>query len=149
MNANRSKRCPTPRRRRPRRGYALVEVAISILIAMTAMVVMVKVLGWLGAERRSADRRGWAVQAASNVLERVAAEPFDRVTAETVKSIAAATGATKALPDAAWEIDVADEPDKPVASKRVGLSLRWKERSGGWSSPVRLTSWVFRKGGKS
>src|SRR5437660_1076339 len=75
MNANR------PQTRPRRRGYTLIEMAIAVIVVMTAMGVTVRVLGWNARERRAADRREWAVQAASNILERVSAEPFDRVTA--------------------------------------------------------------------
>ena len=136
MNANRS-------RSRPRRGFGLAELAISAMVVMVAMGVTVKVLGWVATERRAADRREWAVQTVSNVLERVGSEPFDRVTTETVKTIAAATTRDRALPDAVWEVAVEDDKDAPIPSRRVSLQLRWKERSGGWGAPVRLTAWVY------
>ena len=131
---------------RPRRGYTLLELAVSVMVLMTAMIVSVRVLGWVGNERRASDRRQWALQTASNVLERVSREPFERVTPETVKSIAAATAAERALPDPAWEVAVDVVKGEATPSKRVTLGLRWKERSGELGAPVRLTSWVFRTG---
>jgi hypothetical protein len=124
----------------------VLELAVSVLVLLAAMSVTVKVLGWFGNERRAADRRQWAVQAASNVLERVASEPFDRVTAERTREIAAATGAAKVLPGAAWDVAVEDDRDLPVPARRVYVQLRWEERTGGWGSPVRLTTWVYRRG---
>ncbi len=139
MNAN-------PFRTRPRRGYTLIELAISVVVVMAAMGVTVKVLGWVATERRAADRRDWAVQTVSNVMERVSSGPFDRVTPEAVKAVAAATSADRALPGAVWGVTVEDEPGGPAPARRVALQLRWKERSGGLSLPVRLTAWVYRKG---
>jgi hypothetical protein len=122
---------------------------MSVLVLLAAMNVTVKVLGWVGTERRGADRRQWAVQAASNVLERVAAGPFDRVTPDNVKAITARTDASRVLPGPAWEVEVDDEPGSPVPARRVSVRLRWKERSGEWGAPVRLSAWVFRRGAGS
>jgi hypothetical protein len=122
---------------------------MAVFVLMLAMSLMVKALALTGVERRAADRRLWAVEAASNVLERAAAEPFDAVTAEKVRALADEAEAGRVLPGAAWEFDVREEPGAPVASKRVTVRLRWKDRSGGWDAPVRLTAWVFRERGRS
>jgi hypothetical protein len=137
------------RGRSRRRGYGLVEVAMAVFVLMIAMSLMVKALALTGVERRAADRRLWAVEAASNVLERVTAEPFGSVTAEKARSLADEAEAGRVLPGAAWEFDVRDEPGAPVGSKRLTVRLRWKDRSGGWESPVRLTAWVYRGRGRS
>jgi hypothetical protein len=113
---------------------------------MAAMGVSVRVLGWIGTERRAADRRLWATQALSNLAERVSAEPFGRVAPARAKELASEAHADRVLPEAEWSIDVADEP-RPVPARRVALLLRWKERSGGWDGPARLTFWVYRAGG--
>src|SRR5262249_8816880 len=104
--------------------------------------------GWLGAERAAADRRLWAAQEVANVMEQLSAEPFDRVDASRARAMAAEGQATRALPGAEWGAEVVDEPDGPVAAKRVTLRLRWKGRSGEWEAPARLTSWVYRRGGR-
>lgn len=137
---------PNHSRTRPRRGYTLIELAVSLLVVMAAMGVSVKVLGWVATERRAADRRDWALQTVSNVLERVTSGPFDRATAGEVKALAAATAAGRSLPGAAWEVAVEDEPGAPAPARRVSLQLRWNERAGGLGAPVRLTAWVYRRG---
>jgi hypothetical protein len=139
------------RRTRPaaRRGYGMIELAMAVFLLMAAMGLMVKALAAIAAERVAADRRLWAAEATSNVMERVAAEPFEAVTVEKARSIAADAHADRALPGAAWEVSVEDEPAGPAASKRVALRLKWKDRWGGWDAPVRLTGWVFRGRGRS
>jgi prepilin-type N-terminal cleavage/methylation domain-containing protein len=133
------------RRGKARRGYTLIELAISMLVLVAAMGVTVKALGWLGQERRAGDRRQWAVQAASNVMERLASEPYEQVSDATAKALVAEAGADRVLPGAVWDVTVTDDAGSPVPGKRVALALRWRERSGGWGSPVRLTSWVYRR----
>ena len=44
---------------------------------MIAMTLTVKVLGWVGTEHRAWDRRQWAAQEASNLMEQATARPFD------------------------------------------------------------------------
>lgn len=139
----------TPAGRRRRRAYGLVEVGMAVMLIVAAMSLMVKALGVVANERREADRRLWAVEAASNVLERASAEPFEGITREKVDAIAADTGAERVLPGAAWESTVEDDRGAPVPAKRVSLRLRWKNRSGGLGEPVRLSTWVYRKGGRS
>lgn len=127
-----------------RRGYGLVELAMAILLVLVAMTLLVRGLALAGAERRVADRRLWAVEAASNVLERIAAEPFEGLTADAARALAAGAQADRVLPGAEWEVAVDADRGAPVPAKRVALKLRWKDRSGGFVAPVRLTAWVYR-----
>jgi len=139
----------TPAGRRRRRAYGLVEVGMAVMLVMAAMSLMVKALGVVANERREADRRLWAVEAASNVLERVSAEPFDGITRKIVDEIAAGVHAERVLPGATWESAVEDDRGAPVPAKKVSLRLHWNDRSKGPGAPVRLTTWVYRKGGRS
>jgi hypothetical protein len=147
MNANRTEnRTRLMRwRRTRRRGYSIIELALALFLFMTAMGLTVKVLGWVGTERRGADRRLWAVQVVSNVMDRLSAEPFESVTADRARTIADEAAAGKAVPGASWEIAVNDEREAVPPAKRVSLQLHWNDRSGGWDGPVRLTSWVYRR----
>jgi hypothetical protein len=79
-------------------------------------------------------------------MERATSEPFDRVSEETVKALTGAAEAGRWLPGADWEVSVTDDRSAPVPARRVALRLRWKERSGNWVAPVRLTSWVYKRG---
>ena len=49
---------------------------------MIAMALTVKVLGWVGVERKVWDRRQWAAQEAANLMEQITSRPFGDVTAE-------------------------------------------------------------------
>ena len=139
-------RTNNPRGPSRRGGYTMVELAVSVLVLVAAMGISVRVVGWVGAERRSADRRQWALQEVANVMERVSAEPFDRVTPAKARAIASGSDAAGRLPGGSWEVAVDDERDSPVPARRVSVRLRWKDRSGGWEAPARLTAWVFRRG---
>lgn len=135
----------TPVDRRARRGSLLLEVAMSGVMLMIAMALTVKVLGWAGAERRAWDRRQWAAQEASNLMEEATSRPFEAVTASALKSLQLSPQARALLPAAELASEVAEnDPAGGPGSKRVAIRLRWHNRSGEWDAPVRLTSWIYR-----
>ena len=111
---------------------------------MIAMTLTVKVLGWVGVERRAWDRRQWAAQEISNLMEEAASRPFAEVSAAGLKGLALSPHARALLPGAELAAEVAEnEPTGGPGSKRVAIRLRWHNRSGEWDAPVRLTSWVY------
>jgi hypothetical protein len=123
---------------------------MSAAMLMIAMSLIARVVGWTAAERRSLDRRQWAVMEAANLMERLNGRSFDKLTTEAVKDLALSAEAVRTLPDASLQIDVTDrDPAGGDDSKRVALRLRWRGRSGEWEAPVRLTSWVYRRKGGS
>jgi hypothetical protein len=132
---------------RARRGSLLAEVAMSGAILMIAMALTVKVLGWVGAERKVWDRRQWAAQEAANLMEEITSRPFAEVNAESTKKRALSPEALRLLPEAELKVEVGENDQAGGAgSKRVALQLRWLNRSGEWDAPVRLVSWIYRGG---
>ena len=61
------------------------------------MMVMVKLLAWVGAERQAAERRQWDSHEFSNAMEHIVSEPFDRVTTERARSLLAEVSLLKSL----------------------------------------------------
>jgi hypothetical protein len=127
-----------------RQGYGLAELAIAFVLLTAAMSVTVKALSWVASERTTADRRRWVALELSNAMERIMAEPFDRVTAERAKAIVADTPLSKDLHAAEIDAHVDDESAGALESRRVRLRVRWKGRSGEWDAPVAITAWVSR-----
>ncbi len=131
--------------RRARRGSLLAEIAMSSVLLMIAMSLTVKVLGWMGVERRSWDRRQLAAQEISNLMEDATSRPFEDVTSASLKGLAISSHVRALLssPELATEVAENDSAGGP-GSKRVAIRLRWHNRSGEWDAPVRLTSWIYR-----
>ncbi len=128
-----------------RRAYGLIELAIAIFILTAVLGVMVKVVSGVGFERRAVDHRLLAIQEASNLLERLTSEPFDRLSSERAKAISEGSLPKKGLPGGSWQIDVVDVQGGPLPAKRLSVRLRWQDRSQGWDGPVSLTSWVYSR----
>jgi hypothetical protein len=131
-----------------RRGSLLVEVAMATVLLMIAMTLVVKVLGWVGHERRSTERRQRALIEVANIMERITAYPFEQVTPDLARRITLSDTARGLLPDAELAVDVSDsKPDAGGSSRRIALRLRWRGSSGMWNAPVRLISWIEQRKG--
>jgi hypothetical protein len=119
---------------------------MAAVMLMIAMTLTVKVLGWMGAERRASERRQWAAQEAANLMERITARPFEAVTAESVRELALSPQAQKLLPGAELKVDLtANDPAGGEGSQRIAIQVRWRNRAGEWDAPLRLTSWIYRR----
>jgi hypothetical protein len=128
-----------------RRGLTTIEMVMATLVLGVAMTLTVQILGWVVRERRGADRRAIAVQEAANAMERLAAQPWDQLTPEAARAEPLSSEALRALPGAELNVMVSAEADKP-GLKRIGVQLRWRGRASVYEAPVRLTSWVARRG---
>jgi hypothetical protein len=145
MNRERAKGVSLGRiRARHENGFVLAELAICVILLLAAMAITVKILAWVGAERRAADRRQWALAALANSLERISAEPFDRVSDETAGAILRRSLSPSPVTGSESNASVEFDASSPVPAKRVSVRVRWKNRYGEWDAPVVLTSWVYR-----
>lgn len=128
------------------RGFTLLEVSVAGVLLVLLMAVAVQMLGWLASERQAADRRQWAMQEAANVMERLSAQPWERLTSEHAAAIELTAAARQLLPEAQLDVKVIDESEQPDA-KRLVIAVRWQRRPGQPVAQVALTSWVYRHGG--
>jgi Tfp pilus assembly protein PilV len=134
------------------RAFTLIEVALTVFLLALAMTSLVKVLGWVANERRAAERRQWAIAEVGNLMDRLTAPPYDKITAEAARARGAAVlpEARRRLPDAdlAVNVDETNRAGEPPG-KRLSIRLRWRIRGGAWEAPVRLTAWIARLGSES
>jgi Tfp pilus assembly protein PilV len=128
---------------RPRRAFTMVEVTLSVFLLVVAMTATVQVLGAVATQRRAAERRQWAIQEVANLMEHLTAEPWDRVTADSALGLSLSEEIRRKLPEPELTVDVA-ETDRELGEKRLAIRLRWRNRSGTWEAPVRLTAWIAR-----
>jgi Tfp pilus assembly protein PilV len=132
-------------RMRSASGFTIIEIVMATLALGIAMTLTVQILGWVARERRSVDRRAFAVQEAANAMERLAARPWEKLTPAAARAYALSPAALESLPGAELSVTVTDEVQKPPL-KRVGVQLSWRNRAGGREAPVRLTAWVSPRG---
>jgi hypothetical protein len=124
----------------------LAEVTMSTVLLVIVMSMTVKVLGWVALERRAAERREQAIVEVANLMERLAAHPYDEVTPDLAHDYAVPAKTAMSLPDAELKVDIAEsQPGAGRSARRIAIQLRWRDHSGEWAAPVRLTSWVERR----
>lgn len=151
-----------------RRGTTMVELLVAgvLLVALTA--VCVQMLAVLAGHRRAVEQEQTAIREAANLMERLAAVPWDELTPEGVRDVRLSEEARRALPGGELEISVTSskfgEPlagervagdrvagversEPPVAqvpgAKRILVSIRWQDRTGRFVRPVRLAAWRY------
>ncbi|MFO0953181.1 MAG: hypothetical protein U0835_18905 [Isosphaeraceae bacterium] len=123
---------------------------MAVLLLVAVMGFTLKLVTWVGGERRGGERRLLAVEWVSNVLERATAEPFDSVVEARVRELARGADPSGVLPGAEWTVEVADRPAPGgVRGKLVRIALRWRSRVGEWDAPVRVSAWVYERGARS
>jgi hypothetical protein len=135
-------------RERTRRGAILADVGLAAIVLLVAMSLMLKVLALVAHERRDADHRQRAALEVANLMERITAYPFDRVTPELARGMTVSETARQALRDCELTIDVKGGERAPSTdrdARRISITLRWRGPSGQWQRPVRLTSWMERR----
>lgn len=130
------------------RGMTLIEVSVAGVLLAVLITVSLQLMGATAARRRAVEDRQTAGVEASNVMERLAALPWEELTPENVAAVRLSSEARKTLCEGRLEIDVARPGDEPLLDqKRITVSVGWQDRSGAPQRPVRLVSWRYRTDG--
>ncbi len=133
------------RARRDRRGFGMIELAVAGILVAAGMTATVQVVGWVVVERRAVERRQRALVEASNLLERIAARPYDEITPEAAGRCRLAGPTADFLPGATLYLKVDTSTDAP-GRKKIAVEIRWRDRSGRPEAPIRLVAWTYRHG---
>ena len=133
------------RNRRPA-GFTLVELIIALMLLGAATAVMLPLMVSVSAQRRAAEQRQYVLFLAENLLDDLIARPWKDVTQESLSAVVAGDRSPDEiqgliLPDLEREVTVTDRPDD--AAKQVTLQLRWRNRAGAFTAPIRLSAWKF------
>jgi Tfp pilus assembly protein PilE len=126
-----------------RRGAMLFELMIVGIVLGAAMLVTVPTLGLMVRERRTTEQRQRALAEASNILERLVAQPWERIVGGVDQNGELAANLQRQFPGAQLHVSVQPVPDETTV-KRVTVELSWNDQAGRRVSPVRLTTWVHR-----
>ena len=96
-------------------------------------------------ERRSAEQRQFALQHATNLLERATTRSWTELPVGKLEFTAAPADVQSLLPGLEQQVEVKELAETP-RSKQVTVSIRWKSRSGELVAPLRLSAWVYPNG---
>jgi len=127
-----------------RRGMTLLELVVAGALLGTILVVCLQLLAATAEQRRAADQRQLAVLEVENAMERLAARPWDELTPQAVATPQLSPSVRGRLPGAELKVEVTASPAEPLA-KRIAILLRWQDRSGQFTQPVRIVTWRWKE----
>jgi Tfp pilus assembly protein PilV len=127
---------------RRRRGVTLIELAVSLLLMVTAVVAIVELVATSGVQRRLIQQRRLALAEVANRAERIALLPWDEATVDNLRTWQASEDLKAALPSAECHAEVTDETAAPTA-RRIRLAVRANDTSGQAIEYAALTFWKF------
>jgi prepilin-type N-terminal cleavage/methylation domain-containing protein len=126
-----------------RRGFTLLETLAAAAVLGGLMVVCVKFFAASAAQQAAMRDRGRAAQLAANVMERLAATPWDLLTAENVRRLQDAEDLRQGMPDGKIEIRISQTPGEPDA-KQIAVVVHCPSPPDVPQRPVRLAAWRYR-----
>jgi len=126
-----------------RAGFTLVELIATTVLLGAVMMSAAPLLGWISVVQRSSMQRQLALQEATNILERMSAQPWETITDETALAVTLSENTRHHLKQPKLTITVTNI-ETPLPAKRINLSLTWKNHADDFWAPVRLTTWVYQ-----
>ncbi|MBC8112858.1 MAG: prepilin-type N-terminal cleavage/methylation domain-containing protein [Candidatus Saccharimonas sp.] len=128
-----------------RRGFTLIELISTCILLAVVFSVSIPLLTVVAHERRSSEQRQFALQHATNLLERTMTRTWSELTVGEQELTAPPADVQTLLPGLERRVEVKELSETP-RSKQVAVSVRWKGRSGEFVSPIRLSAWVYPNG---
>lgn len=125
-----------------RRGFLLMEVAAAVALIGLVLVLTVRLVAFIGAERRADEHRRWATEEAQNILGRLALLDGADRTADRVAALGLDARIRRRLPGGRLDIRL-DPTDGEPRGTRVRVEVRWRGRGGQEAAPVRLATWIY------
>jgi hypothetical protein len=136
-------RAPAQHAVRRRSGVTLLEVVVSALLLGMMVSVAMQMFKTAGLQRRAIERRHVAIREAGNVLERIAALPWARLTPQSVGEFRLSEAARQALPGAELAVELT-EPGQEPGMKRIAVRIGWQDRPEAPPRPVQAVSFRYR-----
>ncbi len=124
-------------------GVSIVETIAAVAVLATVCTISLQYMSATAVQRREIERRHAALQEAENILERLTALPWDKLSSTSAEKIELSPDLRNALPGAQLNVEVVPG-ESDVSEKKISLTLSWNDHGGNSVSPVRLTTWRFR-----
>jgi type II secretory pathway pseudopilin PulG len=135
-----------PKRTQLRAGTTLVEIVATTVLLASATVFAAELLLRASESRRLAREQQTARQEVANVLERLTAEPWEKLTPERAAAIEISPAALQAVPTGALAVEIAPAAGD-ASARRIVARFTWRDRRGQPRPTVQLAAWVYRPGG--
>jgi Tfp pilus assembly protein PilV len=126
-----------------RRGATVLEAMVAAVVFVAGSSVVATMVVAAAQQRRGVENHRFAIQHAENLLARLAAQPFDSLTAERAEQIRLALPDHPALNKDQMRVELTSEAGPPE-SKRIVVVAAWQTPSGQPARSLRLTTWIYR-----
>jgi Tfp pilus assembly protein PilV len=127
---------------RNRRGFSLLESFAAMVLLAAMLTVSLQFLRALADHRRAVRQREAAVQETANVMERLCAQRWHDLTAETGKQVQLSPQASRVLPGGVLKVEITPSNEKPEC-KRISVVVSWQDVPGRPNRPARLVAWRY------
>jgi len=125
----------------------LIELVVSLVVLGVGLTTAAEIVQWSAAEHRVALKKRCALEAAANLLDRLSASDWRSITQQKGSGIHLPDDTVQFLVDPRLSVTVSDKKDG-LPAKKISVEIDWAHKPGGKSEEVRLSTWVFERGGK-
>jgi Tfp pilus assembly protein PilE len=125
-----------------RRGFTLVETAVAFGLMAMLIAVCLQMLSTMAAERRAVERRAVAMQEAANVVERIAALPWEQLTPERLSAMDLSRSVQESLPGGVAQVSLEPVEADPSA-RQIRVEITWVHPADNSEAPVSLRFWAY------
>jgi hypothetical protein len=106
------------------------------------MAVCLQMLATTAAERRAVERRAVALQEAANIVERIAALPWEQLTPERLAAMELSRSVQESLPGGVAQVSLEPVEADPRA-RQIRVEITWVHRADNSQAPVALSFWAY------
>lgn len=129
-------------KQRVRSGVMLMELVAGAVLLVVAIGLVVQVLAGQAAAERSMQRKLFANEILSNLMEEQAVLPWNEVTPQSIALLKLPSEADQLLPGAQLSGTVVPA-ERTLPEKKLTLELSWQETGGQRSKPIVLIAWLY------
>jgi prepilin-type N-terminal cleavage/methylation domain-containing protein len=126
-----------------RRGFSLFEVSAAIMLLGTLTALCLEFFSGVTSQQKEQNAELAAAQEAANVMERLAAVPWDDLAKQDRRKIELSPQARKMLPEGRVEVKVEEAKGEPSA-RRVAVTVCWRPLPSGPERKARVVAWRYK-----
>ncbi|MBC8356241.1 MAG: hypothetical protein H8E66_30045 [Planctomycetes bacterium] len=124
-----------------KRGTITHEATMAIVLATAVIVGTAQTLAIISHQRRDMDRRSTASREVGNLLEEIAARPWNAINEEELAKLTLSDECRTVLRDPRLTVEVASEPTE--AGKYVSIEIDWLTGKDQRALPLRVGAWRY------
>ena len=126
-----------------RSGFSILEITVASMLLGTLATLCVQYCHAMAVRRAIVERQKSAIQEASNLLEILAARPWEELTPHVADTQQLSERVMRTVPDARLEIEIGLPMGRPPA-KRIAVEIHWPADQHAPAKPVRLVTWRYK-----